>query len=98
MQHEDKVVLPLYQQCFFSFLHRVVFTIIISLPFCHISQHCYVVDINECLINRYACSIDEDCVNTPGSYRCELADDGSLLVCGTGFQLNSNQDGCEGKF
>lgn len=48
-------------------------------------------DIDECLQETHTCHESEICLNTLGSFTCELGDD-----CGKGFSFNTGTMKCEG--
>ncbi|XP_071981860.1 hemicentin-2 isoform X2 [Engystomops pustulosus] len=45
-------------------------------------------DLDECRLGSHQCPSGQECVNTPGSYRC-------LLRCGPGFRPNAEGTSCE---
>ncbi|KAK6480953.1 hemicentin-1-like [Huso huso] len=45
-------------------------------------------DIDECSQGTHMCHYNQQCVNTPGTYRC-------LVQCGHGFKPNPQGNGCE---
>ncbi|KAK1155520.1 hemicentin-1-like [Acipenser oxyrinchus oxyrinchus] len=45
-------------------------------------------DIDECSQGTHMCHYNQQCVNTPGTYRC-------LVQCGPGFKPNPQGNGCE---
>ena len=49
------------------------------------------VDINECSQSIYPCKRDENCINTHGSYSCEI------MNCTLGFKFDKDANSCVGK-
>ncbi|XP_069842937.1 hemicentin-2 [Dendropsophus ebraccatus] len=45
-------------------------------------------DVDECRLGSHQCPSGQECINTPGSYRC-------LLRCGPGFRPNAEGTSCE---
>ncbi|XP_056395554.1 LOW QUALITY PROTEIN: hemicentin-2 [Hyla sarda] len=45
-------------------------------------------DVDECRLGSHRCPSGQECINTPGSYRC-------LLRCGPGFRPNAEGAACE---
>ena len=59
---------------------------IIHVSPCQHSKCCVVVDIDECTENGKIC-LNGECINTPGSHRCE---------CNPGYQLSPDGAFCLG--
>jgi hypothetical protein len=53
----------------------------------------FVIDINECQVNKHNCLPSQRCDNTIGSFHCIR-----FTSCGTGYTLNAQTGQCEGQF
>lgn len=52
---------------------------------------CFVhlkLDIDECTMDKTACDSNQNCINTPGSFRCE---------CKIGFSMDKVVNACVGE-
>ncbi|VDN60675.1 unnamed protein product [Dracunculus medinensis] len=47
-------------------------------------------DINECTVMNRPCNYHEECINTPGSYKCQLIDN----LCGQGYRIDKKTGFC----
>lgn len=46
------------------------------------------LDIDECMVDKTACDSNQNCINTPGSFRCE---------CKMGFTMDKVVNACVGE-
>ena len=52
---------------------------------------CFLLDVDECLLNIHDCSVNADCSNNLGSYSCKCRDgfSGDGKVCSKGWLIIS---------
>ena len=53
-----------------------------------LNMHCFHIDINECITSLSLCKLHiSECINLPGSYKCN---------CGSGYTLGVDGKTCQG--